>query len=96
MQLAKHKSKFSKPKVDIYCEAWFRLWRFFLISLMSVGMSRIVKLRRQKQDTSVRNVIKFLDLLENLRDISSPIQIQTIGNANVVGNLDVQIILQNI
>ena len=61
---------------------------------MSVGMSRIVKLRRQKQDTSVRNVIKFLDLLENLRDIS--IQIQTIGNANVVGNLDVQIILQNI
>ena len=47
---------------------------------MSVGMSRIVKLRRQKQDTSVRNVIKFLDLLENLRDISSPIQIQTIGN----------------
>ena len=63
---------------------------------MSVGMSRIVKLRRQKQDTSVRNVIKFLDLLENLRDISSRIQIQTIGNANVVGNLDVQIILQNI
>ena len=63
---------------------------------MSVGMSRIVKLRRQKQDTSVRNVIKFLDLLENLRGISSPIQIQTIGNANVVGNLDVQIILQNI
>ena len=63
---------------------------------MSVGMSRIVKLRKQKQDTSVRNVIKFLDLLENLRDISSPIQIQTIGNANVVGNLDVQIILQSI
>ena len=63
---------------------------------MSVGMSRIVKLRRQKQDTSVRNVIKFLDLLENLRGISSPIQIQTIGNANVVGNLDVQIILQSI
>ena len=59
-------------------------------------MSRIIKLRRQKQDTSVRNVIKFLDLLENLRGISSPIQIQTIGNANVVGNLDVQIILQNI
>ena len=63
---------------------------------MSVGMSRIVKLRRQKQDTSVRNVIKFLDLLENLRDISTPIQIQTIRNENVVGNLDVQIILQNI
>ena len=63
---------------------------------MSVSMSRIVKLRRQKQDTSVRNVIKFLDLLENLRDISTPIQIQTIRNENVVGNLDVQIILQNI
>ena len=59
-------------------------------------MSRIVKLRRQKQDINVRNVIKFLDLVANLRDICSPIQIQTIRNASLVGNLDVQIILQNI
>ena len=61
---------------------------------MSVGMSRIVK--KRKQDTSVRNVIKFLDLVANLRDICSLIQIQTIRNASVVGNLDVQIILLNI
>ena len=57
-------------------------------------MSRIVK--KRKQDTSVRNVIKFLDLVANLRDICSPMQIQTIRNASVVGNLDVQIILLNI
>ena len=38
---------------------------------MSVGMSRIVKLRRQEQDTSVRNVIKFLDLVVNLRHLQS-------------------------
>ena len=63
---------------------------------MSAGMSRIVKLRRQKQDTSVRNVIKFLDFVANLRDICSLIQIQPIRNAIVVGKLDVQIILQNI
>ena len=57
-------------------------------------MSRIVK--KRKQDTSVRNVIKFLDLVANLRDICSPMQVQTIRNASVVGNLDVQIILLNI
>ena len=61
---------------------------------MSVGMSRIVK--KRKQDTSLRNVIKFLDLVANLRDTCSPMQIQTIRNASVVGNLDVQIILLNI
>ena len=99
MQLARHKSKCSKSEVDkkyFTVELGFQCGKCkkaFSHQSNAVGMSRIIKLRSHKQDTSIRNVIKFLDLVANLRDICSPILTQKIRNAIVVGNLDVQIIL---
>ena len=95
IQLARHKSKCSKSEVDkkyFTVELGFQCGKCkkaFSHQSNAVGMSRIIKLRSHKQDTSVRNVIKFLDLVANLRDICSPILTQKIRNAIVVGNLDV-------
>ena len=63
------------------------------------NVSRHVKncqVRKTKTGHKCKKCEKVLDLVLNLRDICSPIQIQTIRSASVVGHLNVQIILQNI
>ena len=98
MQLARHKLKCSKVEVVkkyFTVEFGFQCRKCKKVFSHQPNASRHIK-KRQKQDASVRNSIKFLDLVATLRDICNPIQIQTIRNASVVGNLDVQIILQNI